>query len=180
MPPRIQAVGRAPATSPQIPAQARPAHVVRVPRAQAFWPSTKEASETHGVCPVCPVTQAQALNRRDSLAFVASTVLSASVALLTPGPATASIMACPGMNGYALSKCLKEARKAAAASEDAEGGGAEDDVQSARLKYRQFEQPGELVTLPSGKAICADQAAAVGGCGPEGQDRSKPTDAAVG
>lgn len=63
------------------------------------------------------------------------------------------------MNGYALQQCLREARKAKEAAEaaaDAEGGtlgsggGGADSVREERLKYRQFEQPGTLVTLPSG------------------------------
>eukprot|EP00877_Chromochloris_zofingiensis_P013386 jgi/Chrzof1/8300/Cz03g05120.t1 len=52
---------------------------------------------------------------------------------------------CPGLRGYNLQKCLREARQA----QDAAEGGA-GDVQAERLKYRQYEQPGDLVTLPSG------------------------------
>lgn len=47
-----------------------------------------------------------------------------------------------GLSGYALSKCLKEVRKQREQEED---------VEEERLKYRQYEQPGELVTLPSGE-----------------------------
>jgi hypothetical protein len=85
---------------------------------------------------------------------------------------------CRGERGYALSQCLRRARQereaaeaAAAAAAQGGGGGADsidgsggssgtsntsypgdpDAVQAARLKYRQYEQPGELVTLqPSG------------------------------
>lgn len=52
----------------------------------------------------------------------------------------------PGMSGYALQKCLREARKA---REEEEGVGG-DDVQEEKIKNRQYEQPGTLVTLPSG------------------------------
>ncbi len=63
------------------------------------------------------------------------------------------------MNGYALSKCLKAARKAREEAEAAEEAAADSvagvtsgagDMSEERLKYRQYEQPGTLVTLPSG------------------------------
>jgi hypothetical protein len=47
-----------------------------------------------------------------------------------------------GMRGYALQQCLKEERKRREAEE-----GGEEQQERQRLKY---EQPGELVTLPSG------------------------------
>jgi hypothetical protein len=47
-----------------------------------------------------------------------------------------------GMRGYALQQCLKQERKR---REEEEGG---QEQQQQRLKY---EQPGELVTLPSGE-----------------------------
>ena len=67
-----------------------------------------------------------------------------------------------GMNGYALSKCLKEARRVreeaerAAQGEEGEGGAGpsgaagSEELREQRLRYRQFIQPGTLVTLPSG------------------------------
>ncbi|KAG2426955.1 hypothetical protein HXX76_012740 [Chlamydomonas incerta] len=79
-----------------------------------------------------------------------------------PGRAEAALaggVACPGLNGYALQQCLREARKAREAAEAAaeaadgtpgSGGGGADSVREERLKYRQFEQPGTLVTLPNG------------------------------
>lgn len=161
---QLQPVGRAPTTSPRIQTQqASSCHVHGVSAAgwpcgeMLYWCHTytmRRASEATA-CQPCVATQVQALTRRETFAALASGALATSAALFTPGTATASIMACPGLNGYALSKCLKEARKAAAASEDAEGTDAGDDVQSARLKYRQFEQPGELVTLPSGSLLLA-------------------------
>ncbi|KAG2485435.1 hypothetical protein HYH03_015814 [Edaphochlamys debaryana] len=66
------------------------------------------------------------------------------------------------MNGYALQQCLRAARKAreeaeaAAAAAAGEGDGAAgggsgpESVQEERLRLRQFEQPGTLVTMPSG------------------------------
>ena len=56
-----------------------------------------------------------------------------------------------GLNGYKLSKCLKEARKAQEEAEAAENveSTSSGSVEDAKLKYRQHEQPGELVTLPS-------------------------------
>ncbi|EFJ40481.1 hypothetical protein VOLCADRAFT_108144 [Volvox carteri f. nagariensis] len=62
----------------------------------------------------------------------------------------------PGLNGYALQQCLREARKAREAAEEAADGGAGrggsgvDAVREERLRYRQYEQPGTLVTLPNG------------------------------
>jgi hypothetical protein len=47
------------------------------------------------------------------------------------------------MRGYALQQCLKEERKRREAEE-----GGEEQQERQRLKY---EQPGELVTLPSGR-----------------------------
>lgn len=55
-------------------------------------------------------------------------------AAATPGPK------CPGKSGYELRKCLKELR-------EAEGLG---DARDEMLEVRQYEQPGTLVTLPSG------------------------------
>jgi hypothetical protein len=49
------------------------------------------------------------------------------------------------MRGYALQQCLKEERK----KREAEEGSDEEQQEQQRLKY---EQPGELVTLPSGAA----------------------------
>lgn len=46
-----------------------------------------------------------------------------------------------GMRGYALQQCLKERRKQQEAEQGSSG-------EQEQLKY---EQPGELVTLPSGK-----------------------------
>ncbi|KAG1654333.1 hypothetical protein FOA52_013732 [Chlamydomonas sp. UWO 241] len=101
-------------------------------------------------------------SRRDILA---STLLlggggGAGLAALLPAePANAQLLVCPGLGGYALSKCMKEARKAcaiaeqaeeAATSNDPEASSAGDDARDARNKYRKFEQPGELVTLASG------------------------------
>eukprot|EP00798_Chlamydomonas_sp_ICE-L_P009432 gene9432-4064_t len=50
-----------------------------------------------------------------------------------------------GMNGYELSKCLRAARKAREEAEEASG-----DAEDERARIKQFEQPGTLVTLPSG------------------------------
>ena len=44
-------------------------------------------------------------------------------------------------------QCLRKARQG---KSDAEGGAGADDPEGERLRYRQYEQPGELVTLPSG------------------------------
>eukprot|EP01026_Neomeris_dumetosa_P065309 TRINITY_DN62657_c0_g1_i4.p1 TRINITY_DN62657_c0_g1~~TRINITY_DN62657_c0_g1_i4.p1 ORF type:complete len:279 (+),score=30.23 TRINITY_DN62657_c0_g1_i4:59-895(+) len=57
------------------------------------------------------------------------------------GSANAQI-ACPGLRGYNLRKCLQEERK--------KRGEDDKDVQEIVLRNRQYEQPGELVTLPSG------------------------------
>ncbi|KXZ43087.1 hypothetical protein GPECTOR_102g40 [Gonium pectorale] len=57
------------------------------------------------------------------------------------------------LNGYALQQCLREARKVREAAEGADGtssDGGSDAVREERLRYRQYEQPGTLVTLPSG------------------------------
>ncbi|KAG2450904.1 hypothetical protein HYH02_004736 [Chlamydomonas schloesseri] len=81
--------------------------------------------------------------------------------LLLPGRVEAALaggVSCPGLNGYTLQQCLREARKAREAAEAAadadgsaaSGGGGADSVRDERLKYRQFEQPGTLVTLPNG------------------------------
>ena len=80
-------------------------------------------------------------------------------------------LACASERGYALQQCLRSARRARQEAEGGEGGGGgeggeggnnnsssgsgsgsrgSDDVQGERLRYRQYEQPGELVTLPSG------------------------------
>jgi hypothetical protein len=61
-----------------------------------------------------------------------------------------------GQNGYALQQCLREARKAREAAEAADaasGASAEsaDSVREERLRNRQYEQPGTLVTLPNGE-----------------------------
>jgi hypothetical protein len=48
-----------------------------------------------------------------------------------------------GMRGYTLQQCLKEERKRREAEQ-----GSEEQQERQRLKY---EQPGELVTLPSGE-----------------------------
>ncbi|KAI8474873.1 MAG: hypothetical protein J3K34DRAFT_517743 [Monoraphidium minutum] len=62
--------------------------------------------------------------------------------------------ACPGERGYALQQCLRKARAERGDAEGGDGegggGGGADDPQAERLRYRQYEQPGELVTLPSG------------------------------
>eukprot|EP00803_Ostreobium_quekettii_P006690 evm.model.scf_699.3 EVM.evm.TU.scf_699.3 scf_699:62775-66066(-) len=50
------------------------------------------------------------------------------------------------MRGYALRQCLREAREK---ETDVEGSN-DEDVRGEYLKLRQYEQPGELVTLPSG------------------------------
>ncbi|GFR44958.1 hypothetical protein Agub_g6268, partial [Astrephomene gubernaculifera] len=96
--------------------------------------------------------------------------LTAAAGLLAmAGPAKAGIP-CPGLNGYALQQCLREVRRAREASErerqagssGTAGGSAaagasssssvsdRDAVQEERLRYRQYEQPGTLVTLPNG------------------------------
>jgi hypothetical protein len=59
-------------------------------------------------------------------------------------------------------QCLRKARQEKA---EAEGGTASDDPQEERMRYRQYEQPGELVTLPSGERY-RPQVAAVGRGGP--------------
>lgn len=76
-------------------------------------------------------------------------------------------MRCAGLNGYTLQTCLREVRKAreaaaAAAAVGADKGRADagssshsSSVEEERLKMRQYEQPGTLVTLPSGK--CASE-----------------------
>ncbi|PNH10675.1 Peptidyl-prolyl cis-trans isomerase FKBP16-1, chloroplastic [Tetrabaena socialis] len=68
--------------------------------------------------------------------------------------AVASGVACPGLGGYRLQQCLREARKAREAAEaeaEAAGGEAAEAVRAERLRReQQYEQPGTLVTLPSG------------------------------
>jgi hypothetical protein len=66
----------------------------------------------------------------------------------TPHPAPRPLLHA-GLSGYALSKCLKEARQ----QREAAG----EDVEEQRLRARQYEQPGELVTLPSGARAQAPQ-----------------------
>lgn len=56
-------------------------------------------------------------------------------------------------------QCLRKARQ-----ERADAEGVPDDAEAERLRYRQYEQPGELVTLPSGEAprCGASRSAALG------------------
>ncbi|GMH40179.1 hypothetical protein BSKO_08083 [Bryopsis sp. KO-2023] len=61
-----------------------------------------------------------------------------------PNEANADIP-CRGKNGYALQQCLRDARK-----QKEEESGSEESARDEYLQTRQFEQPGELVTLPSG------------------------------
>lgn len=65
-----------------------------------------------------------------------------SVAALLPAvlPPASFGLSCPGLRGYALKQCLREQR-------EAEGLG---DARDEYLEKRQYEQPGTLVTLPSG------------------------------
>ncbi|GIL92722.1 hypothetical protein Vretimale_11763 [Volvox reticuliferus] len=96
--------------------------------------------------------------RRMMLVALASSALIGYGDLATAGPAEAALtgVSCPGLNGYALQQCLRELRKArevteAAADGRSDGGGSDTDaVREERLRYRQYEQPGTLVTLPNG------------------------------
>jgi hypothetical protein len=60
-----------------------------------------------------------------------------------------SVPCAKGLNGYALQQCLKQERLArqSASSEDEALS-----VEEERIRMRQYEQPGTLVTLPSGKS----------------------------
>lgn len=81
--------------------------------------------------------QSSRLHRRRAL-----TTLPLALAALLAGAsgADAGGVKCPGMSGYALSKCLKEQRlKREASGEDTE-----------EERGHKYEQPGELFTLPSG------------------------------
>lgn len=55
--------------------------------------------------------------------------------------ADAASLPCKGKNGYDLKTCLRDYRKE---------NGKDDDVDGEILKNRQYEQPGELMTLASG------------------------------
>ncbi|KAL6754716.1 hypothetical protein V8C86DRAFT_2694997 [Haematococcus lacustris] len=61
----------------------------------------------------------------------------------------AAALSCPGERGYALQRCLKkerEAREQAAV----QAGESPLSIEDEKLRTRQYEQPGTLVTLPSG------------------------------
>lgn len=87
----------------------------------------------------CPHMDAMHPHRRQALALSV-----AAVAALGPlmFPQQAAAIKCPRLTGYALSKCLREERKARS-----ESGG---DVEDERAKLQQYEQPGVLVKMPSG------------------------------
>lgn len=74
---------------------------------------------------------------------IGGALLVAGLALQLVACQPAAALACPGMRGYALQQCLREERK----RREAEEGSDEQQQEQQRLKY---EQPGELVTLPSG------------------------------
>uniref|UniRef100_A0A383WF78 peptidylprolyl isomerase n=1 Tax=Tetradesmus obliquus TaxID=3088 RepID=A0A383WF78_TETOB len=74
---------------------------------------------------------------------IGGALLVAGLALQLVACQPAAALACPGMRGYALQQCLREERK----RREAEEGSDEQQQEQQGLKY---EQPGELVTLPSG------------------------------
>jgi len=72
--------------------------------------------------------------------FLAVIAMSMSPVSTSP-PASAAGLKCPGLRGDKLKDCLREYRK------QEQGKEAEDEVEEYRQKV---EQPGELITLPSG------------------------------
>eukprot|EP00955_Chlamydomonas_euryale_P036819 350561-Chlamydomonas_euryale.AAC.12 len=87
---------------------------------------------------------------------------------MPPFPPLPGKLLCAANEGLRGLRCLKEERKARKLAEEAEGvSTTTDDVQDARNKNKQYEQPGELVTLPSGASpTCSDldRMAEVTGC----------------
>ena len=65
--------------------------------------------------------------------------MAAALVLSVPGSVEGA-QKCPGKKGYALQQCLRELRE-----QDGKG-----DARDEFLEPRQYEQPGEVVTLPSG------------------------------
>ncbi|GAX77846.1 hypothetical protein CEUSTIGMA_g5288.t1 [Chlamydomonas eustigma] len=100
-------------------------------------------------------------SRRNALIFTCTSIVAiTSHTLYEPASVHAAVsegVKCPGLRGYNLSKCLKElrlSREAEEKHEDELGSTSvtvvEEDPREARNKSRQIEQPGVLVTLPSG------------------------------
>ncbi|GLC35668.1 hypothetical protein PLESTF_001662800 [Pleodorina starrii] len=127
----------------------------------APYPAGEGFATTHASAPIQPAEEGPVAARRTALLSLASAVLVGAGNLSECGRAEAALagVACPGLNGYALQQCLREARKAREAAEAAadtaagasgNGGGGADVVREERLRYRQYEQPGTLVTLPNG------------------------------
>jgi hypothetical protein len=100
------------------------------------------SSSSHGAAPA----------RRSVLLQLATAAAAAAapplLQLAGAPPASASGRDCPGMRGYNLQQCLRKARQERQA---AEGVTEDEGVEAERMAYRQYEQPGELVTLPSGE-----------------------------